>query len=414
MLAFCLIGMASHVHAQSTVEEPEESRAEPTFEWTLLPNTETNTDRGIGAGLIGQFYWYEPGLEPFRDRLTISTILTNRLYQDHFVSWDRLGLLGSRLRINVTAGFLAIADQSYCGTGNAVQCDVETAQDEARNAGLTAGTTAFDDFVRDYYWVRAMRPYATAIARWKPQRQRQWFELYASWRGIVELSGFFGDRGPYPGSLFARDSDSAEREFHQALEFGVLVDQRNNETRPTSGWLVGAFTRNALLLGGGAKTYSAATLTLADYRRLGTSLGLSNWVLANRVVLDVMTGDVPVRELSRVGGLWRTTAFGGTIGRGIRADRFSGKFKLVSQTELRTGGVPLFGSVKLGAQLFADVGWVGKTLTNFGGRPTQLRSGFGLGPSLLWGRSFVARLEVGFSRAEDFQPFFYVRLGHPF
>ena len=214
-----------------------------------------------------------------------------------------------------------------------------------------------------------LRPYATAIARWKPQRQRQWFELYASWRGIVELSGFFGDRGPYPGSLFARDSDSAEKEFHQALEFGVLVDQRNNETRPTSGWLVGAFTRNALLLGGGAKTYSGATLTLADYRRLGTSLGLSNWVLANRVILDVMTGDVPVRELSRVGGLWRTTAFGGTIGRGIRADRFSGKFKLVSQTELRTGGVPLFGSVKLGAQLFADVGWVGKTLTNFGGRP---------------------------------------------
>lgn len=115
------------------------------------------------------------------------------------------------------------------------------------------------------------------------------------------------------------------------------------------------------------------------------------------------------------GGIWSNLAYGGQyMGRGIRARRYIGRIKLVGQTELRA---MLYGRPdKLSILTFAflDAGYVGVSYRHFGGDRAQLLLGFGGGVGIYWGRSFVLRFDVATSALEDYAPYYYLTLTHPY
>jgi len=144
--------------------------------------------------------------------------------------------------------------------------------------------------------------------------------------------------------------------------------------------------------------------------RLGDLLGVCVSLFGGDVE-DVCSGNVG----GGIGGIWSNLAYGGQyMGRGIRARRYIGRIKLVGQTELRA---MLYGRPdKLSILTFAflDAGYVGVSYRHFGGDRAQLLLGFGGGVGIYWGRSFVLRFDVATSALEDYAPYYYLTLTHPY
>ena len=63
-------------------------------------------------------------------------------------------------------------------------------------------------------------------------------------------------------------------------------------------------------------------------------------VLASRLVVDLVAGDLPITELDRVGGTLDYGAFGGhRMGRGILEYRYLGRIRVQGGRLLRSGAV---------------------------------------------------------------------------
>ncbi|MBN2803809.1 MAG: hypothetical protein JXR91_12010 [Deltaproteobacteria bacterium] len=135
---------------------------------------------------------------------------------------------------------------------------------------------------------------------------------------------------------------------------------------------------------------------------------------------DMMFGNVPFYELSKVTGLEVVNAVGGEKGvRGVPAQRYAGKIKLFGNFELRA----LFYrfNIKserfgLGWTLFFDAGRVcadWKKDSNLDGNGAGIKIGAGGGPRILWGDVVVIRADVAYSK--DASPVgFYVEATRAF
>jgi hypothetical protein len=125
-----------------------------------------------------------------------------------------------------------------------------------------------------------------------------------------------------------------------------------------------------------------------------------------------------MEEMARVGGTREYLHFGGhAMGRGIRAHRYLGKVKVMGQSEVRaifTRFVLLSQRLVLGAALYADYAWLGHSLTDFRGDPTEILAGAGAGGRLLWNENFLIRFDVALSPLEKYAPGIYIQVGDAF
>jgi len=386
-----------------------EDEPEP-FEWFALPLAGYSSDIGLAGILLGVFIWHEEGREPYRDRLQIvSSATTKKIIYDE-IRYERVGLFGQPLRLSLMGRFTATSVSNYCGLGNRVRCDPDVARVAAGAAGLTPDTPEYRHFVRRYYRFRVTRPELHVDLRYVPRPGG--VELRFGWHGAREIAGFFAQRGAYVGSLYDQDYPGGEEGFRSEAQLGVLLDRRDDERRPSSGYVLDASLRGGAFFLGSAWDYAGVTLGAAYYLSMDRR---HRYVWATRVVADVLVGDAPTVVLGSVGGFWSELAYGGQyMGRGIRARRYIGRLKLITQTELRC---VLFGpddGFRLLAQVFADAGYVGVSLQHFGGDPAKVLLGFGGGVGAYWGQSFVLRFDVGTSALEHYSPSFYLTLTHPY
>ena len=123
--------------------------------------------------------------------------------------------------------------------------------------------------------------------------------------------------------------------------------------------------------------------------------------LALRLVGDVLFGDVPFYELSRAVD---TYAVGGSNGvRGVPAQRYRGKVKVIGNMELRVRlfDIRPFGKLfTVGAAGFLDGGrvWADtRPHPELDGSTLNLKYGIGGGLRLMSGTAFVLRADVAWS-----------------
>ena len=385
------------------------------FDFAAGPTATFSTDEGFGTGGVGTLYHHHANVLPYRDAITFNVFISSKLVQAHAVTWDALKPFDVDGRLYARIGYYSTVSQNYCGVGNAVDCDVGDALAEGRRLGLANDALALDEFTRHYHLMRFIRPYATFIARpWlrdKPYRT----ELLLGYRAALTIPGDVFTRGPYPGSLFAKDHPDGEAGFSSVPFIGVIVDDRDTEAFPTRGIYAESSLRAAHPFVGATWTYAGANASVATFLALAEEPRV---VLAARLVGDVIVGDPSVEELARIGGTIDAIAFGGfQIGRGVREHRYIGKVKLLAQAELRAQllETELWGEVfNHGCALFSDAGWVGFDVADWRGNPAKILGTFGVSYRLLWNESFAIRWDLAVSPDEREGPGFYIIVGQAF
>lgn len=383
------------------------------FDWSAVPSLAYSSDDGVGYGAIGTLYWYEPPVEPFRYALTLQFFMTTKWVQYHRIRFDAVEVADLPLRLSGEVGFFSTLSQSFCGFGNAVRCDPAPARRAATVQQLSG--SAADTFVDRYYQHRWMQPYAMVDGRWRLWTLPDRLEVFAGWRGRYYLTGDWGERAPYRGSLYAQYFPDGQSGLASVLQAGVMLDSRDNEAAPTRGYWIEASLRGAAPFIGSRWTYGGGNLTLRGFVPLDAQRHV---VLAGRLVLDGTVGELPVQELARVGGSTDYVAFGGEyMGRGLRSQRVLGRIKLLEQSELRwrVWGFRLLDQFfDLSWLGFVDAGLVGYDWTDWRGDPLGTVWGGGGGIRLAVNRDFVIRCDVAISPFEERAPAVYLNLGHVF
>lgn len=425
MLAITLLLLAGAESAAgagaATPPDPARGPAddEHVLSFAAVPTLAFSTDEGFGTGGVGTLYHRHEGVEPYRDALTLNVFISSKLVQHHALTWDALKPFGLPGRSYLRAGYYSTVSQNYCGVGNEATCAPGDATAQARLFGVEDNPAAIDDehdeFVRHYYLMRFLRPYATVIVRpWlrdKPLRT----ELLLGWRGALTVPGDLFESGPYPGSLFAKDHPDGEAGISSVPFVGIVVDDRDQEVFPLRGFTFESSVRAAGPFTGATWSYAAGNAALAGYFALAPKPRV---VLAARLIADVMLGDPSVEEMARIGGTVDAIAFGGfQIGRGVREHRYLGKVKVLGQAELRTQLVEtdVFGErFDHGAALFSDVGYIAYDVTDVRGHPAKLLGTLGASYRLLWNETFAIRFDLAVSPDEAEGPGFYIIVGQPF
>lgn len=384
-----------------------------------VPALAFDADNGLGFGLIATAFYYDGKTEPYRASALLQIFMTTKLIQDHYLSADWLRVADLPLRLWGRVGYLSSLSQNYCGLGGDVTCDPAVAEEEAARLGL--GGDDADTMVQHYYQRRFINPYAQLLARWAVVEQPARFELTAGYRGGLFIPGAWSDDdddgeadlSPYPDSLYARDFPDGEPGFESILQAGVMLDTRDNEPSPTQGVWLEASARASSPFWGSAWSWAGGNLILRGYAPLDVDRKV---VLCNRFIVDGVIGDAPIQSLVRVGGSNDVYLYGGSeLGRGIRAQRYIGKLRVIDQTELRWRflDAKVFDQeLAFDAAGFFDAGLVGRELHDPGAMPLQ--TGLGGALRVAWNKNFVIRFDLGFSSVEGWHPSPYLLIGNPF
>lgn len=399
---------------QETPVEGDEAKPWDRVGWGFggVPAVNYNSDEGFGFGAVASVYRYDGETGPYKTATTLILFMTTKAIHGHSLEMDMLRVGGLPLRLTLRGALDSTKVDNYCGIGSAVTCDPAVAEAAATQAGLAGD--AFDDFVRRYYRTRYIFPNWRIDARYALDPMPHRFEIIANYSGSVLIPGDFKERGPWPGSLYEEDFGDGEQGYMGVFQLGAMLDNRDNEPSPTRGYWIEASVRGAPGFLGSDWEYVGFNTTLRGYVPVFTE----RLVLAERVVVDALSGDASIRELATPGGSQRYTGYGSlNAGRGIRQRRFIGKTFAMSQTELRFLALPFeIAGVPIDIHVlgFADVGFVGAEFSDFGRMFSTPLPGGGGGLRVAVDKNFVVRADAGFSAYEPGGPSIYIDLRNVF
>ncbi len=186
-----------------------------------------------------------------------------------------------------------------------------------------------------------------------------------------------------------------------------MLDKRNNEPSPTSGYWLESTVRGGLV--------DWQCVELFRHQRCCALLSAFDEghrvVLASQTIADVIFGDLPLDAMSRVGGtqsLSDYSAIGGQyLGRGIREQLYVGRIKGIQQLELRVR-VASFDLWKQHFDIvpaaFSDFAVTSSDFAHFTKEIGELYLGFGGALRIHWNKTFIIRADIGVSPAENFSP----------
>lgn len=405
------VGSKSTTDAAEIAAKPD-GKDPNRLEFGGLPALNYDSDTGFGFGVIGTLVGFDPGYRPYRWRIKFLLYAaakkspdggTELAYHDDYVILDLPGLMEDRLRLQLQTGFRRASTAGYYGLGSASE---DTENDNGR-----------------YYQYDRIYPYGQATGRFKlwdrstdaHARRLEGFAGVGFWYNAMNL--YEGSLLEANAALAAQDSPDGRAlgallhgtEDHSLLMpvAGLLWDTRDHEHTPTRG----NFTELSVRASPGID---------ADLHFAGVSL-ISRWfyslsgdrlVLAVRGIGDALFGNAPLYELSTVGSFTRNDAPGGGGSvRGVAAQRFHGKLKVVGNLELRGQFLPftvLGQQFNLGAIAFADVGrvWADYGRVEVAGEALDdsfpdLAVGVGAGLRLKWGETFIVRVDPAYSVTES-------------
>lgn len=409
-----MFALALALASVALAQEAEEPWQRSGWGWGGLPAANYSSDEGFGAGVIGSIYKYDGETAPYRTSFSFLFFMTTKNVHYHRLDVDALGLANGKLRLETRTELNATRTINFCGFGMEVTCDPAVAEAEADALGLEAGD-ARDEFLRQYYKARTIRPNARVNARIRlnddPDRK---LELMAGWRGELLLPGDFSGPGPFPDSLYATAFPEGEKGFLSILQAGVMFDTRDNEPAPRKGaWLEGS-VRGATRVWGSEWEHFGVNGIARGYVPIVPEGKLT---LATRGIADVLVGEAPIFEIGRAAGSRPLDFLGGEYsGRGIRAARFLGKVKVLAQPELRWAFAefdagPTWELTLVG---FADLGWVATDVAHLDELVRAPMVGEGGGLRVALNQNFIVRADVGVSKVEDWAPGIYLNINHIF
>jgi hypothetical protein len=292
-----------------------------------------NSDFGVGYGVVGGMYLYGEGHEPYKHGFGAQVLFTTRGIQNHYLRYDGPNLIGS-LRVEVRFEYKREFRSPFYGAGN-------------------LSSPEFTGDVKDIrYNYDKGAPCAWLRVRGRPLGEKPPFNAYAaySWR--------YTRVAPYEASMLEQVRPlGIEGGPTGQILLGALWDTRDTETDPTRGGVEELAIRLSGRPTGSRYQYAGVTLNERRYFRLG-----SRFVLAQRLSVDMLFGEVPFFEWSSTGGVNFTEGVGGMFSvRGVERNRFSGNLKVLANSELRFQALEfrLLGqTMRVGATAFVDVGRV--------------------------------------------------------
>ena len=407
LCTLCLFAPLSLVCAPAFAQGPAPKQK---TQWAGVPIVGGNTDFGWGGGGLLSVTRPSPtdehsnewsaelaavamfGLETFEPR-----------FQDYYLKTVFDDVLGSGLRLTLRPSFNQVVGVNYYGLGNA----------SVRGG---AGRPNPDGTERTYY------DYTHADATLRVffghdfshhARLSAGAILTYAWMDVAADSRLAEDARE--GSSEVRSQltgleDHAFSAFVWSLEF----DSRDDEVNPHRGlYQTTTFTFAPGGVGSLNETWGRGAFVLRGFQ----GFFKDRIVLAGRVMFDALVGTPPVYELSRFDNF--SNAFGGEKGiRGIEAQRYYGKVKLLAnvETRIKVAKYHLLADQTLFFIPFFDFG---RLWTDFGaseeldGDSVGLKYSLGAGLHVLFDDSFVVALDAGWS--PDAQPVgIYLTSGHAF
>lgn len=382
--------------------------------WSLqgLPLVSYSTDEGLGYGVRLQLVDHAD-VQPYRYAITAQFYQTTKMVAAHAVSFDAPGFLGTRNRFDGELAWAIYKFFPYYGLGNSsvyrprfVDCPdrASLAADPDRCAGNP-------DFRGLRYYQYGQQTLPRVRLNLRRDLAGPW-KLFAGYRfRLTQISPLYGadDLGQHGPSRFVLDAQAGRlvgwdganpaqsfRRRTAEVTAGLVYDSRDNEPQPTEGIFGEASLRSGLKLAGSAFDYQGANATL----RLYHWIGFRSLVVAFRVLFDAAGGDVPFFLLNTTGGLAGPDAVGGDSSvRGLLADRFQGKVKLLANSELRW---KFWSTTHLdfSAVTALDAGRVWSALGD--SDPGPMRWGGAAGLRIAWNKTFVVRFDYGLGISEPF------------
>lgn len=369
-------------------DNPDEDTAHNEF--NLLPVAGGTTDIGVGGGYFAGLAHVQEGYDPYLWNIESAGLITVKVrggkvvfpYQDDYVALTIPRLFGAPLRLDVRGEYSWETTLGYYGLGN------------ASPAPANVGSSS------TYYEYGRLHPEIVIDARWRVVDHVEALAGIAysqSWLQIGSQSKLESDL--QTGSPEVKHLLGSVSPAGVAMALGGLQwDGRDNEVSSHSG----SYDTLGLKVSPGG-------LAILPYRYAeGTAIARVFFpivgprvVLAARLVGDVLVGQPPFYELSRFDD---TYALGGQNGvRGVPAQRYYGKVKVIGNVEIRTeiASFHTFGKRMLfGIVGFADGGrvWADTSLhPELDGTGIGLKYGVGGGLRLQSGSSFVLRADVAWS-----------------
>ena len=388
----CCVALSLLGHAAGA--DAEEKDKKKNHEFTALPLAGGDSDLGFAVGYIASYARFAPERKPYLWRLesggAISYLPDDESpqisYIDDYLLLELPHVVPHRLELSFRASFTRATTLKFYGIGNASSID--------------PGREASDDYYeyeRTYPAVRLRATYhATEVIalNWGISYEYNWLKIPVN----SQLDQTLSTGTAQEKSLVGNTDNGSVISFL----LGVALDSRDDEVSPHRGHF---HELRAELSPGGPTAFPHRFGRADAIFRTYVPLVPTRLTFAARAVADLLFGDVPFYELSRFDG---SSAIGGLKGvRGVPANRYYGKVKLLGNLELRS---ELFSARfwgknnKFGLTGFFDAGRVFaeyKRSPELDGTGLDLKYGAGGGLRLAAGDSFVLRFDVAWSPDAD-------------
>ncbi len=402
------------------------------FGWAGLPLLNFSTDSGVGYGVRLELYDYGQNQKPYRYSLTTQLFQTSRGEMNHRLALDAPRFRGSKWRINGEIQLHGDRFAPWYGLGGTVEYEQDFNTCDDRDAleidpDVCPGNPDFRGL--RYYSYEALGPWAGINLRrdisgpWKLMAGYLFRLVFINTRYPDDL----GQTGPsrLVEDLMAGepivgldglepDGDgSVDTTRIAEVQTGLIYDTRDIESAPTRGIFGEVSVRASSPVVGASYWYWGANFNLRGYRHIDAA---RRFVLAGRVVLDMVDGDVPFYELNRTGGLSRIEGPGGLGSiRGLLRARYAGKVKALVSTELRWSFAtlrPRGHKVELTAVTALDTGRAWRDLGSDGPFFDWPLSSAG-GLRIAYNDNFVIRVDYGYSFSDQTSTV-YIDFGHSY
>jgi outer membrane protein assembly factor BamA len=398
VLCAAFFGADARADPLNSSDNPADVQAEaakgPHYEFNLLPVAGGTSDIGIGGGYFLGLTRMAPLEIPYVWNIESAGFVTFAKqtgggfivpYQDVYVTFTLPHLFGSSLELQIRPEYSWETTLGYYGLGN------------ASSATLPPGQTV------KYFEYGRLHPEVYAqvragivdhvIVRGGIRYIRTWLQVGDDSKlaqdlrsGSAEVKSLLGSTDPSGVALVSGGIQFDDRDNITTAHRGTF-DSFGVQVSPGGTW--------------GSSSYIEGTADL----RVFVPLWMPRITLAGRLAGDILYGDPPFYELARFED---TYAIGGLNGvRGVPAQRYYGKVKVLANVELRTEIVTFHAlgkPVTFGVTGFADGGrvWADTTpqpaLDGEGLGPLAgLKYGVGGGVRLQSGSAFVLRADVAWS-----------------
>ncbi len=341
-----------------------------------IPNVAFDTDDGLGFGGRVDLNFEEEGHEPYKTGLVLQAYWSLRGYHHHRIRLDRVGFgPQDRLRFTAHFAFRAWMNDGYWGIGPG------TLRESAYAYDFDA-----DDPRRKRYRYSLIQPFSHLVLRAR---------LEGPWLAYGAADLRWTQVRTWPGSLLEEQQPyGMDGGWTPLLTLGVLRDTRQPEVSPREGTLAELSLRAAPPMPGGAGAYVGVFGALRWFQAVG-----DRGVVATRLMVDWLFGQVPFYEMVHWGGLDPIAGYGGAATlRGLPFGRFHAPAKALLNVEARIDtithgalGKPLLWQVTP----FVDLGvvWGDEgTGPRLPALPVHPSIGLGLRPT--WDEDFVGRIDL--------------------